>query len=550
MSLSSKYRLLSSRRSVWLLGFFLLLAFLLRAYGAGNQDMLGDEAADAFRAIGYIDYLGTNFQTQPIDWYKDQAILPLWTKLSFHDFPPLAMVMQHIGILLFGDSILGARMMSIILGTLSVWLAYAIGRRLSGEAAGIGAAAFFAVSGVATWIFRTTLLEPFLIFFVLLHALVFLKFLEDRRWWWAAGMTLGLVGLTKYTGIFIVPVLLAYASLYRRGIYKDWRLYAACGIAVACLAPAITYNIFLYKATGHFDLQIAYLLGEKTPEWQGLVGKTQDPFRAFSSNAEAAYGVTSLAVAVAAIAYAAGEAALRKSKAAIFALLYIFFVTLLLVKIGSAQRFLSLYVPGIAVGAGLLVSWLWTCGRNVYAKYGFRLCAGALLAVELVAGINKNLIAYPDYGVAGLDNYFQQELQGKESAAIPQSNNPHLNKVIADFAGKRPAGPRVPFVIVYNDDIALPTLEWVFYRRFFYHAMPAMFVENFRKTLADNGPDYFKGFTVYFVQSTEHTLRNPFKLEKTAGAEMEGMLVRAGIRTDRVISGSGVPMFNVYKFVL
>ena len=68
----------------------IVLAFIFRIWGIGDRDFFGDEGADAFRGVGYVDYLGTSFQTQPIDWYKSQA-LPWWTNLSFHDFPPLAM---------------------------------------------------------------------------------------------------------------------------------------------------------------------------------------------------------------------------------------------------------------------------------------------------------------------------------------------------------------------------------------------------------------------------------------------------------------------------
>ena len=113
----------------WVLLGILVLAFLLRLWGAGNYDLFGDEAVDAFRGVGYIDFLGTSFQTQPIDWYKD-TVLPWWTHLSFHDFPPMAMIIQHIFFSLFGDSILTARLPAIFLGTFSVYLIFLIVRRL------------------------------------------------------------------------------------------------------------------------------------------------------------------------------------------------------------------------------------------------------------------------------------------------------------------------------------------------------------------------------------------------------------------------------------
>src|SRR3989344_1460103 len=112
-----------------LLFCILVLAFLLRFWNVWNLDIVGDEAADAFRSVGYIDYLGTNFQTQPIDWYKTGP-LPWWTSLSFHDFPPMAMIVQNIFFTIFGDSLSVARLPAAVLGTISVFLIYLIIKRL------------------------------------------------------------------------------------------------------------------------------------------------------------------------------------------------------------------------------------------------------------------------------------------------------------------------------------------------------------------------------------------------------------------------------------
>ena len=106
-------------------------------------------------------------------------------------------------------------------------------------------------------------------------------------------------------------------------------------------------------------------------------------------------------------------------------------------------------------------------------------------------------------------------------------------------------------MVIYNDNVALPTLEWIFYRRFFYHSIPTLFVENFQKVLLSSGPETFKGFTIYFVQSTENTILNPFKADKTAGAEFEKWLQDKGISVAKSITGTGnKEMFRVYKWSL
>ena len=319
-----------------LLFAIIIIAFLFRIWNIGNIDFLGDEAADSFRAIGYIDYLGTNFQTQPIDWYKDRP-LPFWTKLSFHDFPPLAMIIENLFFRIFGDSILAAKLPAIVLGTFAVYLIYLIVRKLFREEnLALWAAFLFAVESSMVWVFQRSFLEPFVVFFLLLSVYCFLLFLENRKKWWLFGASLGLLALTKYTGIFIAPVYFLWLLAFKRELFKKWQLYASLLLAVFVFSPVIVYNFYLYKTTGHFDLQIAYFLGQETPEWTGLVGKTQAPFSDIGKNIFYLYSPLFLIVAFAGLLLGIGR--IRKNKsvmpAELFFILYLFFAALLLAKIG------------------------------------------------------------------------------------------------------------------------------------------------------------------------------------------------------------------------
>ena len=554
---------LSSRN---LLFGILILAFVLRFWGAWNQDMIGDESADSFRAVGYIDFLGTSFQTQPIEWYKD-TVLPFWSKLSFHDLPPLTILIQHVFFSVFGDSILVARLPAILLGVGAVFLIYLLTNNLfleyfkfdkkAGESFALLTAFIFAVNGAMVGIFRTSLLEPILLFFLLLNIYFFFKFLESagRRthYWWLFGITLGLIALTKYTGAFILPVYFFYALLTKRAIFKDWRLYGSLVIAILLLSPVIVYNIYLYQARGHFDLQIAYFLGQNTPEWSGSLGKIQSPFSDIGKNLKDSYGISGLLgiiFGLALMAYGAYKTSrfIKLDRAFLFPLIYLLFITLLFIKIGSAHRFLSLYGFPFVILLALTIYYFWNQPKW---EYLFKFAAIILIIFELGHSISSNFIKMPDYGIAKLDRYFEEEFRGKESAVIPDSGNPHLDKVIQKFAAKKSEKKPALFMIVYNDNIALSTIEWIFYRRFFYHSIPALFVENFNKVLSLQGPDYFKGFDIYFVQSVANTLLNPFKTEKTAGLEFENSLKNQGLGPIKIIYGQkNLPMFKIYKFSL
>lgn len=571
-----------------------VLAFVFRIWEIGNRDLFGDEGVDAFRGIGYVDYLGTSFQTQPIDWYKDTA-LPWWTNLSFHDFPPLAMIIQHAFFAVFGDSILVARLPAIVFGALSVSLIYLIARRFffAGGIAPAGrqgfsfggkeritllAAFLFSVNSVMVWIFRTSLLEPTLLFFIILNIYYFFRFLEDKRYWWLFGGTLGLVFLTKYTGVFLVPVYLLYLifiSILRTSdvrrtsdvlVLKNWRLYAAFGLVLSLFTPVLIYNFYLYKTTGHFDLQFAYFLHQNTPEWIGLVGKVQDPFSKIWGNlTSGAYEsrrifspvvsyqipfLISVAIGFLYTVYkfAAKETSQEERKSSVFLWLYLIFATLLLFKIGSAHRFLALYGPVFVIFSSVALNWLWEIRSGLKINYPFKFLVGAFLIWEFFYSVNRNFIQVPDYGVAKLDHFLEEEFRSKESAAIPEADNKHLTNLILKFVEKRSLkSPRDLFLIVYNDNVELPTLDWIFYRRFFYHGIPVLFVENFNKVILAQGEDYFKNFTIYFIQSTENTLLNQFKKEKTAGLEFENNLIAKGLNPDKVIYGhNNLPMFRIY----
>lgn len=529
----------------------LAIAFFLRIWNAWNQDIFGDEASDAFRSIGYVDYLGTNFQTQPIDWYKDKP-LPFWTKLSFHDFPPMAMIVQHAFFRIFGDSILIARLPAIIMGTLSVLLIYLIARKLFvSEILALLSSFILAVNGAMVWISRTALLEPILLFFLLLDVYFFLKFLQSKRYWWLFGVGLGFVALTKYTGIFVIPIYFFYILFFRREVFKNWRLYCSLAIALLMFSPVIVYNFYLYKTTGHFDLQIAYFLDQKTPEWTGLVGKTQSPFSDIAGNLVELYGwpfLIAVFLGFSSTIYKSFRVG-KAEKADVFLWLYLVFAILLLTKIGSANRFLSLLGPLFALFTAIIL-------EKMLAGFSWKnplaLTAAAFLIFEIGYSINKNIITMADYGIAKLDHYFEEEFRGKESAVIPESDNQHLNEIIYKFAKRKSENsPRAFNLIIYNDNLVLPTIEWIFFRRFFYHNIPTLFIENFSKALKVQGQDYFKPFTIYFAQSADIALLNPNKLTKTIGAEFEKLLQDKGISISRIIYGhDNLPMFRIYKFSL
>lgn len=537
-------------------GAILAIALFSRLWGISQQDILGDEVAYSFRAIGYLDYLGTSFQTQPVDWYKDRVV-PFWTKLSFHDHPPLVFLIQHIFFYLFGYSILVAKLPSVIFGILAIALFYLILKKAFKGILPVMAVVVFALQPAAVWLSRTSLMEAILLPAILLNIYLFLLFIDDKKWWWVWGATFGLVMLTKYTGIFLLPVCFVYLLIFHRNKFKDWRLWFGLLIAALVFSPVIIYNINLYLTRGHFDLQLSYILGQETPEWTGLSGKIQDPFSSIVRNLFILFGVHGIALFVMGAGIFLRRAWREKLyklntlefRIFIFFALYALSLTLLFIIIGSAPRFITLYIPVFVLLTSYVLTFLWEF-RGVW--YLSKMLVITLLAIEVWFSYQINFVKFPDYGVAKLDYYFEGEFAGKESGVLPESDNFNLNEVINKFAGKRSkSAPRHFSMIIYNDNVAHGTLAWIFYRRFFYESIPTMYVENYNKILATLGTDYFKGFTLYFVQSTPNTMLNPFKREKEAGDELEKELQQKGLLPDETIYGKGGrEMFRVYKFNL
>ena len=61
----------------------------------------------------------------------------------------------------------------------------------------------------------------------------------------------------------------------------------------------------------------------------------------------------------------------------------------------------------------------------------------------------------------------------------------------------------------------------------FYHALPFYYVENFLDAV-NKDPQQLRNVLIYFIQSTQNTLLNPFKKDKVAGDIFEKNLIQQG----------------------
>src|SRR3989344_3663588 len=85
--------------------FILAISALLGLYGLSRGDTVNDEVFMSFRGIGMLDFDEAAAQTTPLEWFDPN--IPWWTKLSFHDHPPLVLAVQNIFMKVFSESNFG-----------------------------------------------------------------------------------------------------------------------------------------------------------------------------------------------------------------------------------------------------------------------------------------------------------------------------------------------------------------------------------------------------------------------------------------------------------
>ncbi|TSD02800.1 MAG: hypothetical protein Athens071426_383 [Parcubacteria group bacterium Athens0714_26] len=545
MNINLTKKFLSVKNLFWLA---IVIGVVLRFWGLGSAEIFHDEGLYAFRSIGYVDYIQNSDQTQPVQWFKD-AVLPFWTHLSFHDHPPLFFIIQHIFFEVFGDSLFVARLPSALAGVFSIVLVFLIAKRVfKNEYAALLAAFLLAVNNAHVWVSRSSILESVLIFFIFLNIYAFLKFIENKKYWWFFGLTLGLVFLTKYTGFFLLPVYLVYLLIARRDLFHGPYFYGALFLAGIMFSPVIIYNFYLWKNTGHFDLQFAYVFKQNTPEWRVSLGKNQEPFSKMIDNLLSLYSISSLIAVTGGIIASIILWFKKRDNFLMFLWLLFIFITLVLVAVGSAFRFISLYTAPFVFLITFLFVYFKEKFSGGYLATVFKIIFIIFMVYETVFMIGGIFFDFPDFGIAKLDRYFDNVFGDNRSLAVPRSTNPHLDRIIQESIKKyKPSGK--PIMIIYDENAILSAKLWVFARRTYYHGISAVTAGQFKSILRSQGADYFKDYEIYFVKATDSTSLNPYFFTPDAN-DFENFLIQQLQLTPGtiIVNQQAAPMFKVYKF--
>ncbi len=166
---------------------------------------------------------------------------------GYVDQPPLVAVITWIGRHLFGDSLIGLRLLPAVAGGLTVWLAGKLAREMGGRAfaQSLAALAVFAVPMFLImhhWLTMNAF-EP-LIWLGCAWCVVRATNRRDPRYWLWFGILLGLGMETKYSaGFFGCAVLIALLLTPQRRFLANGWIWLGAGVALLLFLPNLVWLI-------------------------------------------------------------------------------------------------------------------------------------------------------------------------------------------------------------------------------------------------------------------------------------------------------------------
>jgi 4-amino-4-deoxy-L-arabinose transferase-like glycosyltransferase len=171
-------------------------------------------------------------------------------------YPPLTPIVERLSMTLFGFSLEGLRLISVLAQASIIVTAGLIARRVGGNRIAVATAAIaVALAPIAIFEgteFQYTTFEQFG-WVLATYGVVRLLDSEDERWWlWIAAFA-GLGMMAKYTVVFLVAALLAGFALSpaRRLLASRWFLFG-CGLTVLIVLPNLLWQIHHNFISLHF----------------------------------------------------------------------------------------------------------------------------------------------------------------------------------------------------------------------------------------------------------------------------------------------------------
>lgn len=210
-----------------LVAVLMVVCFALRYYAATTVPMPYDEA-------------------QLVRLSERIVLTPGAVSLPVHVYPHRHLAGQlylgKLGTLLLGHNLVGFRFMSVVLGTASSWIIFALVRRAWGFWPALLSLVLLCFNGFHIGVSRFAIERTYL-FFSVLGIYLFWRALQDDRpgFMIAAGAGLGAGALVSEHTLLLLPVLAAYLALSKsnRRWLTRWQTWAGVLAAVAVCVPLV-----------------------------------------------------------------------------------------------------------------------------------------------------------------------------------------------------------------------------------------------------------------------------------------------------------------------
>jgi uncharacterized membrane protein len=543
------------------------LFFLLRIWPMSRTDLLGDGAINSFRAFGWFDWLANSGQLTPFEWFGH---IPNWALLSFHDAPPLSFFIQHIFFGMFGGGVVVARLPFILSGLGIILLLWFFLNKLSGKLTASVSVLFYSVMSYAVWAEQSVYLEGMVEFFIVCSVIFggyFLFKKQSKKYLYLWFISIALALLTKYTALFILPPVFLYMYLHRTYIRENIKqVFISSIICLFILTPIIVYNAKLYQYRGHFDAALSSIVGMHPSDFS-IISQRSVSFnvsvnlvsiiKTLANNIS--YSILILFIICTFILLFNARGKKLKSFES-WVIVHLFFLIFMFSFATPGDRFLSIFVPFIALVIGLGIRDVFI-STSVNKRYLVLIVVFLVFVFELVYSINTNVTRSPygkvgwmyspnkiyDIGFNKLDTYIR-------TTAVTKLPPKHTVRSKDDviFSNEDVEGRSV---VIFDDRINWFAQMWYMQRYFMYYGWPYISTS----FLSQDGPYKLSveellgasGETLYFIYPiSDQVMDLSRKVDASlnyVGPELAKQFDAAQASTTVINDSRGTPVFKIYK---
>jgi len=557
------------KENIFLMGIAALAA-VLRLFRLTRADVVTDAATYSFRSVGFIDVVVSVVQTTPLQWF---GYFPWWSRLSFHDHPPLAFIFQHSFFKVFGVNLFAARLPYVIFGILSVIVLYFLIKELYGKLPAMVASLLLAISSYHVWISQSGYIEGILIFFILLSILYWHKALKENKYFIHWSIFFGLATLTKYLAFALIPVFFFTWLLDKKRIeiLKSLKVYISIAIYVLIVSPVILYNFMMYKTRGHLDVQFSLLFRQDLSDWPILANQLAGSN--YLENIKHIFTTLNLAIPllfyilfIFGLIYILYELLFKKERKHLIILLTLFFFSIFFTITSPSLRWLSIYVPFIYATIAYFLLKL----KNVAPfnkKYIYFPVFIIISLYLLFYSINTNLLYRPIepegilYSKSRLENWGYNQLDDWLIEDIGRENLKDIKKVtehkdiflineiydIANLRGKK--------LYIYDQTINWFAYLWYFKSKSIYYEIPVLSSDDLIKLYDQFGGDNMDTILnalgpegIYYIKATDNVLHDSEEYKSGSSDEFEKQIVEYNKLEpiEVIINPMGQEAFRIY----